>query len=282
MDFYERTLYNHILSTIRPHQDGFVYYTSMSPGSYRTYSTDFNDFWCCVGTGMENHAKYGKAIYAHEGSGKLLVNLFIASTLDWTDAGLKVEQKTSFPEEEGSTLVFHPTEPKQMEIDVRYPSWVASGALKITVNGEPQTVTAQPGQYAAITRQWKEGDTLHVETPMTLHTEMLPHSVDYVSILYGPIVLAGKLGLQGLTPEDFTRQAMDTHKKLAPAQMPVIVRPVSEILGHIKPVAGQPLTFVSDGLIQPRDVRMVPFYKLFNERYTVYWHVVPALTTASP
>ena len=75
MDFYERTLYNHILSSVRPHQDGFVYYTSMSPGSYRTYSTDFNDFWCCVGTGMENHAKYGKAIYAHSGTGKLLVNL---------------------------------------------------------------------------------------------------------------------------------------------------------------------------------------------------------------
>jgi len=278
MDYYERTLYNHILGTVRPHQDGFVYYTSLSPGSYRAYSTDFNDFWCCVGTGMENHAKYGKAIYAHEGGDKLLVNLFIASTLDWRDAGLKVEQKTAFPEEQGSTLVFHPSALKRFEVDVRYPSWVAPGALKLTVNGEPQTITAQPGQYAAITREWKDGDTLRVETPMALHTEMLPHSADYVSVLYGPVVLAGKLGLEGLTPQDFTNQRMDPRKRLTLAQTPVIARPISEIVSHLKPSKGEPLTFVSDGLIKPRDVRMVPFYKLYNERYSVYWHVLDEAT----
>jgi DUF1680 family protein len=286
MDYYERTLYNHILSTIRPHQDGFVYYTSMSPGSYRSYSTDFNDFWCCVGTGMENHAKYGKAIYAHEGDGKLLVNLFIASTLNWPDAGLKVDQKTTFPEEPGSTLVFHATTPKPMEVDVRYPGWVAPGALKLTINGQPQTVTASPGEYAAITRTWKDGDTLRVETPMMLHTEMLPHSTDYVAILDGPLVLAGKLGLEGLTEKDFVNQRMDGRKRLP--QPPVIVRPIDEIVAHMEPVAGQPLTFRSVGLIQPRDVRFVPFYKLFNERYTVYWKdtaapaTPPVVTSAAP
>jgi DUF1680 family protein len=271
MDFYERTLYNHILATVRPHQDGFVYYTSMSPGSYRTYSTDFNDFWCCVGTGMENHARYGKAIYAHEGADKLLVNLFIASKLDWTEAGLNVEQKTGFPEEQGSTLVFHCSGAKKMEVDVRYPSWVAPGALKLSVNGKPQAVTAQPGQYAAVTREWKDGDTLLVETPMALHTEMLPHSSDYVSILYGPIVLAGELGADGLTPRDFTNQFMNPRKRMADA--PVLIGPVSDIASHLKPLPGEPLEFISNGLIKPNDVRMVPFYKLYNERYTVYWHV---------
>jgi DUF1680 family protein len=274
MDFYERTLYNHILSTIRPHQDGFVYYTALGPGAYRTYSTDFNDFWCCVDTGMENHTKYGKAIYAHKGDDKLLVNLFIASTLDWPEAGLKLEQKTAFPEEQGSTLVFHPAAPKQMEVDIRYPSWVAPGALKLTVNGEVQPVTALPAQYATIQREWKEGDILKVETPMALHTEMLPHSTDYVSILYGPVVLAGKLGLQGLTTQDFTAQQMNPSKAFKPAQMPVIVGSVADIVSHLKPVEGEPLTFMSDGLIKPRDVRMVPFYKLYNERYAVYWHVL--------
>ena len=269
MDYYERTLYNHILATVRPHQDGFVYYTSMSPGSYRSYSTDFNDFWCCVGTGMENHARYGHAVYAHEGDGKLLVNLFIASTLDWSGTGLKLEQKTAFPEEPGSTLVFHTSSPKPLEVDVRYPAWVAPGALKLTVNGRPQAVTAQPGEYAAIARTWKDGDTLRIETPMTLHTEMLPHSADYVAILDGPLVLAGKLGLEGLTDRDFVNQRMDAGKRLP--QPPVIMRPVDEIVAHIQPVDGQPLTFRSVDLIKPRDVRFVPFYKLYNERYTVYW-----------
>ncbi len=286
MDYYERTLYNHILATIRPRQDGFVYYTSMSPGSYRSYSTDFNDFWCCVGTGMENHAKYGKAIYAHEGEGKLLVNLFIASTLDWPTVGLKIEQRTSFPEEAASTLVFHAAAPKSMEVDVRYPGWVAPGALKLTVNGEPQAVTAQPGSYAALTRTWKEGDILRIETPMTLHTEMLPHSSDYVAVLDGPLVLAGKLGLEGLTDKDFANQHMDPNKRLP--QPPVIARPIDEIAAHLQPVEGAPLTFQSEDLIKPRDVRFVPFYKLFNERYTVYWKdsaapaTSPAVTSAAP
>ncbi len=278
MDFYERALYNHILSTVRPHQDGFVYYTPLSPGSYRTYSTDFNDFWCCVGTGMENHARYGKAIYAHEGPGKLLVNLFIASKLDWAEAGLTVEQRTAFPEEEGSTLVFHPSAPKRMEVDVRYPAWVAPGAFKLTVNGEPQEVTAQPGQYAAITREWKAGDTLKVETPMALHTEMLPHSTDYVSILYGPVVLAGRLGAEGLKQGDFVNQFMNPGKRLAPPEAPEMMGPVSDIVSHLKPEKGEPLAFVSEGLIKPDDVQMVPFYKLYNERYNVYWHVMKGLT----
>lgn len=269
MDYYERTLYNHILSTIRPHQDGFVYYTSMSPGSFRTYSTDFNDFWCCVGTGMENHAKYGKAIYAHEGNGKLLVNLFIASTLDWPAAGVTVTQKTSFPEEPRTTLVFHGVASKPLEVDVRYPSWVAPGALRLTINGKPQAVTAQPGSYVPTTRTWKDGDTLRVDLPMTLRTEMLPHSADYVAVLDGPLVLAGKLGLEGLTDKDFSGQRMDGRKRLP--QPPVIARPIDEIVAHLKPVEGQSLTFQSDDLVKPRDVRFVPFYKLYNEHYTVYW-----------
>lgn len=277
IDLYERALYNHILSTVRPHEDGFVYYTPLSPGSFRSYSTDFDDFWCCVGTGMENHAKYGRMIYAHRGADALLVNLFIASTLDWSDAGLRLEQKTGFPEEQGSTLVFHPAAAKQMEVDIRYPYWVAPGALKITVNGEPQSITAEPSQYAAISRTWKEGDTLHIETPMTLRTQMLPGSTDYVSILYGPLVLAGKEGSEGLTDKDFLGQHINPRKRLA--DPPTITRPVNEILSHIQPVSGQPLAFTSDDLIKPADVQMVPFYKLFNERYSVYWHVTGTATS---
>jgi DUF1680 family protein len=275
MDYYEKTLYNHILGTLRPGQDGFVYYTSMSPGSYRTYSTDFNSFWCCVGTGMENHAKYGKAIYAHEGADKLLVNLFIPSTLTWKDAGLTVTQTGDFPVQPLTHLALKLAAPKTFTLSVRDPGWIA-GPLQLAVNGVPQPVTAQPGGYADLTRKWKDGDTVTIETPMALRTVMLPHSTDYVSVLYGPIVLAGKLGLGGLMPADFTAQAMGEGKRLPVVQTPVIALPVADIAAHLRRVDDTSLTFESNGLVKPRDIPFVPFYQLHNERYTVYWRVTDA------
>jgi DUF1680 family protein len=273
MDFYERALYNHILCTIRPGQDGFVYYTSMSPGSYHTYSTDFNDFWCCVGTGMENHTRYGKAIYAHVGVDKLLVNLFIPSELTWKELGLTVTQTGDFPTQPRSQMVFKLAKPKTFTVSVRDPGWTSS-AMALSVNGAPQTVTAKPGQYADITREWKDGDTLTVETPMALRTEMLPHSTDYVAVLYGPVVLAGKLGDEGLDAATVNRVDMDEKKRLTPEKTPIFVAPVADIASHLQRAQDGSLTFASHDLVKPGDVSLVPLYQIVNERYSVYWQLV--------
>jgi DUF1680 family protein len=276
MDYYEKTLYNHILSTIRPGEDGFVYYTSMSPGSYRNYSSDFDSFWCCCGTGIENHAKYGKAIYAHRGSNGFLVNLFIPSTLNWKEGGLTVTQTGNFPIEPRTKLTLKLETPRTFTIYIRQPAWLAS-PMQLSVNGRP----FQPGHeqmgYLLISRTWHSGDVVNIETPMALHTQMLPHSTDYVAVLYGPIVLAGKLGLGGLVPADFSLTnagGMDAGKRLPAAQTPVIVAAAADIPAHLQRVDDKSLTFLSHDLVRPRDVPFVPFYQLHNERYTVYWQLV--------
>jgi DUF1680 family protein len=293
MDYYEKTLYNHILSTIRPRQDGFVYYTSMSPGSYRNYSSDFDSFWCCTDTGMENHTKYGKAIYAHEGADKLLINLFIPSTLTWKDAGLTVTQTGKFPVQPSSQLALKLDAPKKFTISVRQPGWLApvkvlsdgstpqtnlpagAGELQLAVNGKAMKPGEAHAGYVDITRTWHDGDILTIGTPMALHVQMLPHSTDYAAVLYGPIVLAGKLGLGGLTLADFTianAGGVDPNKCLPPTQSPVMaIANPADIPAHLQRVDENSLTFMSHDLIKPRDLPFVPFYQLYNERYTVYW-----------
>ena len=129
MDYYERALYNHILSTINPVQGGFVYFTPMRSGHYRVYSQPQTSFWCCVGSGMENHARYGEMIYSHEGDDALYVNLFIPSTLQW--GKVQVEQVSNFPAEEGIALVVNPKKAKEFTIKVRIPEWTdAANAIK--------------------------------------------------------------------------------------------------------------------------------------------------------
>ncbi|MBV9124155.1 MAG: glycoside hydrolase family 127 protein, partial [Planctomycetes bacterium] len=272
MDFYERALYNHILASEHPHEGGFVYYTSLRPGSFRSYSRDFGDFWCCVGTGMENHAKYGEVIYAHARD-KLLVNLFIPSRLHWRAQGVTVTQETGFPAEPRTRLHFHLTEPKTFTVAVRYPRWVQPGALKVTVNGAAVAVHGRPGEYAEVTRAWKDGDELTVDLPMRLTTEFLPRSTNYLAVLYGPVVLAGKLGREGLRDKDFRGQRLMMDQVLSADQTPVFTRPAEEITRRIQPVPGRPLTFRTRDLARPGDVTLIPFYRLHDERYAVYWRL---------
>jgi DUF1680 family protein len=277
MDFYERALYNHILTSQHPGTGGFVYYTPLSPGSYRTYSNDTTDFWCCVGTGMENHALYGQAIYASS-VGKLLVNLFIPSELSWSAMGAHVTQETHFPEESHTRLKLKLDAPKTFTISIRYPGWIAAGGMKISVNGQAMDVTAQPGQYADIQRQWNDGDWVDVELPMQIHTEMLPHSSSYVSILYGPIVLAGELGRAGLLDADFRGQMMSDRKMSPVRSTPAIIDAPDDIASHVQAVAGEPLHFKTHDLLKPSDASLAPLYEVYDQRYAVYWRLTTAQT----
>ena len=203
LDYYEKALYNHILSSEAPGKGGFVYYTPMRPGHYRVYSRDFDAFWCCVGTGMENHGKYGKMIYSHAGSSQLSVNLFIPSVLTWKDAGLTLRQETTFPQESQTRLRLTLAQPKKITLSVRCPGWIAPGAQTLRVNGAIVKTAAKPGSFAEITRVWHSGDTVDIALPMHVRTEPLPGSADYAAFFYGPILLAGPLGTEGLTPDDF-------------------------------------------------------------------------------
>jgi uncharacterized protein len=281
-DFIERALYNHILPSQEPEHGGFVYFTSMRPGHYRTYSSDTEDFWCCTDTGMENQAKYGEFIYAHAGN-RLWVDLLIASELEWTEQGVTLRLDTHFPEDGKATLCFSVKEPKKLEIAVRCPSWLNSGGMVLAVNGAREPVEAKPGSYAVVERTWKTGDKLELEWPLRVRTEMLPRSKDWISVLWGPVVLAGELGTDGLEGLDFSR----THNYVAPNPRPVEEAPAfigtaEDVMAKVQPVEGQPLAFRTVGLAQPVEVSLAPFYRVHRQRYAVYWRLMDSRPNVAP
>ncbi len=268
MDFYERALYNHILASQDPKTGMFVYFMSLKPGHFKTYSLPEDSFWCCVGTGMENHAKYGDSIYFHD-EASLYVNLFISSELNWPENNLVVRQETRFPMAGNTRLTLKCGNPVRGALKIRHPAWAPS--LGIAVNGQKTEVKSAPGGYASLERQWIDGDIVEVDFSMTLRTEPLPGTTNLVAFLYGPIVLAGELGTSGL-PSPYARSQVDLGKVPTP-QAPLLVAETGELLSHISKVPDQPLTFRTRGIGRPGDFNLVPLYQLHHQRYAVYWPV---------
>ncbi|MDE6438579.1 MAG: glycoside hydrolase family 127 protein, partial [Muribaculaceae bacterium] len=255
MDYYERALLNHILSTQNPDHGGFVYFTPMRPGHYRVYSTPHNGMWCCVGTGIENPGRFGEAIYGHQGADTLAVNLFIPSTASWN--GRSVEQLTGFPAEEKSRIRITPASPgENFTLAVRRPSWAGKDA-RMLVNGKETPVTASASGYACITRSWNPGDEVTVELPMSLTAEQLPDGSNWYSFLYGPTVLAARIGTadqSGLFADDSRGGHIAAGPKIPLQDLPGIIEnhPGSEALArHLRP-ASDPLHFTLTGLNRSR------------------------------
>ena len=270
IDYYERALYNHILSTMNPVQGGFVYFTPMRAGHYRVYSQPQTSMWCCVGTGIENPARYGEMIYAHEGN-DLIVNLFIPSTLTWNDITLK--QENQFPQQPSTDLTLILKKSKTFALKIRKPVWCEG--VKLMVNGSAVEYQQENG-YLVIKRQWKSGDRIHVETPMHLTAITTPDGKPQYSFLYGPIVLAAKTGTDrqdGLFADDSRGGHIANGPKLPQVQMPALIGKASDILSHLEPVKGQPMTFALKGLTTPayEGIHLVPFYQLYECRYQIYF-----------
>lgn len=276
MDYYERALYNHILSTVNPIQGGFVYFTPMRSGHYRVYSQPQTSFWCCVGSGMENHARYGEMIYSHGGADNLYVNLFIPSELTWGKT--LITQTNKFPAEEATTITVNPKKPAEFTIRVRIPEWTDASKMQPTVNGQPVEAKAEGG-YLAISRKWAKGDKLHVQLPMSLRAVSLPDKSDNYSFMYGPIVLASSLGKQeqlGLFADDSRGGHIAGGRQLPLQDMPVLVADKNNLMANITKVEGRPMTFRLTGSVPEKyaEMTLVPFSSLHECRYMVYWPVV--------
>jgi DUF1680 family protein len=272
MDFYERALYNHILASQDPETGMFVYLMSLKPGHFKSYSTPEDSFWCCVGTGMENHSKYGDTIYFHDGD-SLYVNLYIASELSWPEKNLVVRQETRFPAQDSTLLKIKTAKLVTFALKIRRPAWATNG-FSASVNGRKQSITSTPGSYFTLLREWSDGDQIEIHFPMSLHTEPLPGTSNTVAILYGPIVLAGEMGTNAM-PNPITRDQTDYSRLPAP-DAPVFIGEAGTILKRVRPVAGEPLKFRTHDLGRPRDVTLIPFYQMHRERYSVYWKVLSA------
>lgn len=276
MDYYERALYNHILSTQNPEQGGFVYFTQMRPGHYRVYSQPQTSFWCCVGSGIENHAKYGEMIYAHTDN-ELYVNLFIPSRLNWKEKKTEIIQENSFPDEAKTQLIINPEKTAAFTLKLRYPVWVKKWGLKVSVNGKDYPVSQDPASYISIDRKWKKGDKVVVEMPMRITVEQLPDKSNYYSIFYGPVTLAAKTGTEDMTGlfADDSRGGHIAHGRQIPMRdMPIIVSDPARIASLVKPVQGKPLTFHLSGLYPDKyasGLELIPFFRLHESRYIIYW-----------
>ncbi len=257
-DFYERAMYNHILSSQHPEDGRVIYNLTLEMGGFKRYQ-DPNWFTCCVGTGMENHSQYGNSIYYHSDK-ELYVNLFIASELDWKEKGLKITQDTKFPDNDETKLTFTCRFPVALAIHIRYPYWAQKGA-EVKVNGTIQKVTSMPSSFIKLSRTWRNGDVIEVSFPMSLHLETMPDNPRRVAVMYGPFVLAGELG----PVEDPNAQEL--------MYVPVLLTSDKPVEQWVKSVAGKVNTFELDNVGRPRNAVLYPFHNMHEKRYTIYWDI---------
>lgn len=258
-DFYERALFNHILSSQNPETGNVTYNLSLKMGGFKDFQDPFS-LTCCVGTGMENHSKYGKNIFYHNDN-ELFVFQFIASELTWKEKGIVITQKTSFPEEQGSVFEFKCEKPVRLTLQIRYPAWAGNG-IDINVNGITEKVTCQSGCFVPIERIWKTGDKVKVRIPFSLRLESMPDDSNRVAVMYGPLVLAGDLGpIADTLLTDIT-------------YVPLMVTGKRDPSTWMKPVEGKPNTFITINTGRPREVEMKPFYTIYSRRYSVYWDLL--------
>jgi len=194
IDYYERALYNQIVGSQHPENGMVCYMSPLATGSRKTYSTPFDSFWCCVGTGFENHSRYGEFIYHTDKAGNLYVNLFIPSTLYWKERNLQLEQVTGFPDSDTIKYILSGKINQKFSINMRIPGWL-KGDFKLLINDKEHLITSKDIQqgYVHINRNWKNKDVITYIIPQSFHSEAALGDESLRAYLYGPIVLSGKL-----------------------------------------------------------------------------------------
>jgi DUF1680 family protein len=281
-DFYERTLFNHILSSQHPQHGGLVYFTPIRPRHYRVYSQPQQCFWCCVGTGIESHGRHGSFAYAHDAH-SLTVNLYMAAQLQWRERDLVLRQDTRFPDEASSRLSLQLRKPQRFRLRLRHPHWLEE-PLNVRVNGKPWPLQSTPSSYAGIERLWADGDTVEIDLPMHTRVEGLPDGSDYVALMHGPIVLAARTGteeLDGLIADDGRGSHAPPGPLLPLDRAPMLVGDRDALAAQVRPVPGRPLTFEAGGLIRPATfnaLQLEPLFRVHDARYLVYWRTATAST----
>lgn len=276
-DYYERALYNHILASQQPVKGGFVYFTPMRPGHYRVYSQPETSMWCCVGSGLENHTKYGEFIYAHA-QDTLYVNLFIPSRLTWKEKGITLVQETRFPDEEQIRFRVEKGRKKAFSLKLRYPSW-AEGA-SVSVNGKIQEIHAAPGEYLTINRKWKAGDEIVLNLPMRVTLEQIPDKKHFYAFMYGPVVLASPTGtenMDGLYADDSRGGHIAHGKQVSLQEIPMLVGSPASLPNSLRKTDDAQIAFDYTGNIYPaqgKTLKLIPFFRLHDSRYAVYFHQV--------
>ena len=269
LNYYEHALYNHILASQDPDMPGCVtYYTSLLPGSFKQYSTPFDSFWCCVGTGMENHSKYAESIYFND-SESLLVNLYIPSRLNWKEKELKLTMETRFSESDTITVHVDKTGNFTGSLLFRYPAWVKGDAV-ILINSKPADAEMHKGSFIRLTSPVKDGDLITLILKRCLHVDYAKDEPHFGSILYGPLLLAGGLGKENL-PDDRVSDNRACRASLPAKNIPMLVGPLADLDSWIKCTSQNPLQFIVKNSGGQRDIELIPYFQMHHQRHTVYW-----------
>lgn len=276
-NFYETAMFNHILSAQHPQHGGYVYFTSARPRHYRNYSAPNEAMWCCVGTGMEDHGKYGQFVWTHDKGVKaeddaLYMNLFVASELNWKDRKMVIRQQTAFPYAE--TSVVEVAKGKGTFIlKVRKPSWCEN----FTVKGVGFDADSyEENGFVCMKRKWKKGDQVKISMPMHAYIKPMINVPQYVAIMYGPILLGMKTGtedMRSLIADDSRFGQYAGGKKLALDEAPILLpKHLDDIAKNLKPVPGKPLHFkLATHMENTIDGELQPFFEIHDSRYMMYW-----------
>ena len=276
-DFYETAMFNHILSAQHPQHGGYVYFTSARPRHYRNYSAPNEAMWCCVGTGMEDHGKYGQFVWTHDKGVKaeddaLYVNLFVASELNWKDRKMVIRQQTAFPYAESSVVEVAKGKGTFI-MKVRKPSWCDN----FTVTGVGFDADSyEENGFVCIKRKWKKGDQIKISMPMHAYIKPMINVPQYVAIMYGPILLGMKTGtedMRGLIADDSRFGQYAGGKKLALDEAPILLpKHLDDIAKELKPISGKPLHFkLATRMENPIEGELQPFFEIHDSRYMMYW-----------
>ena len=257
-DYYERALFNQILSSQHPDDGRVIYNLSLEMGGHKIYQDPYW-FTCCVGTGMENHSKYGNNIFYYNDH-EIYISQFIAAELDWPEKDIKIRQITKFPEEESTVLKFDMKAPKKLTVKIRYPYWAKNGII-VKVNEKSVSFDAEPSSFIAINRIWENGDKIKVFFPFTLRLESMPDDRNRVAIMYGPLVMAGDLG------------AVQDSNSYDPNFVPVLITEKRDPDNWLNTTSGKNNFYLVDGIGNPRSFNLKPFYKTHDRRYSVYWDI---------
>jgi len=260
-DFHERALFNHILASQDPNDGRVCYMVPVGRSVQHEYQDKFEDFTCCVGSGMESHALHGYGIY-YESAHKLWVSLYAPTTANWEAEGVQVEMNTDFPMGQAASLKITPKSPTTFTLALRRPYWAGTG-FSVKVNGQPLKDLPKPDSYVEITRKWTKGDTVDLVLPKTIRKEALPDNPNRFAIMWGPLVLAGDLGPE--QPEQYVRRNADQE------HAPAFVSASQSVDTFLKPVPGKPGTFVTSNVGLATNITFMPFYQLPRRRYAIYW-----------
>jgi len=258
-EFVERVLFNHILAAQHPDDARICYFTPLASGCPRIYQPLYGAFTCCTCSGLDSYAKHAEFIYMHDHEA-LFVNLFAASEVQWCEKGIRVRQDTRFPDEDRARFTIACDQSADMVLKLRCPSWAGEGT-SISINGQPQPVSAANGGYASIKRNWQNGDQVEMHFPMPLRIETMPDNMHRVAFFAGPILLAAAVDPdEGEEEDDYAAQALVAND-----------RPLAQALA---PMEGKPLEFALTGISRPKDFQLHPFFRLHDKPYAVYWDVM--------